>query len=487
MKKRSLAILYCSLLITLGACKKFEYFQTDPNKPTESTPDLLLTSIEAKTFSEVSTSCPLAARQLVNTDGVSANQYYGWQRAGFGDFDQLRQVVKMEQAATRLNKPVYLALAKFFRAYLFMRLSLVYGDIPYSEALQGESKSFTPAYDRQETIFLHILDELKIANNLLTADAGEIRGDIVYSGKIQQWKQLINTFSLRILMSLSLKENNAKLGIQQRFREIVNNPGQYPLMTGNQDNGQLVYVDLKDNRYPFYNSNDLQTAYYLEETFVNLLKGTRDPRLFRFAQKAPQSAALPDNDFNAYGGAKGSATIDENTSRVTAGQVSKIAKRYYNDPVNEPGIAIGYAELQFILAEGVVRKWIGGNAEEYYKKGIQASMEHYKVPAADITAYKAQPAVQLLPGKEMEAIFNQKYISFFMNSGWQLFYEQRRTGLPVFDVSGNGVLNNKRIPKRWMYPEDELNLNRDNVTAAIARQFPQGDDINAVMWLLIKD
>ncbi|HVI46881.1 MAG TPA: SusD/RagB family nutrient-binding outer membrane lipoprotein [Chitinophaga sp.] len=486
MRKLSLAILFF-MVAAFSACKKFEYFQTDPNKPTQSTPDLLLTRIEAIAFNEIGTSAALASRQLTYTDGVDANQYYNWLRSGFDNYNNLRQVVKMEEEATRLSQPVYLALAKFFRAYFFMKLTLTFGDIPYSEALKGANEAFAPVYDKQEDIFLHILDDLKAASNQLAADDGDIRGDIIYGGKKEQWRRLINSFSLRILMSLSLKEGSTKLNVRQRFSEIVNNPSKYPLMAGNVDNGQLVFTDLQDNRYPYYNNNNLQTAFYMEETFVNLLKGYKDPRLFRFAQKATRYAALPDNDFNAYGGAKGSATIDENNSRVVAGEVSKIAKRYYNDPVNEPGIAIGYAELQFILAEAVVRGWISGNVDDYYRKGIQASLEFCKIAPADITAYLAQPAIQLVAGRELEGIFNQKYISFFMNSGWQVFYEQRRTGLPVFDVSGSGVLNNKKIPKRWMYPDGELNLNRQHVSDAIARQYPQGDDINGVMWLLIKE
>jgi hypothetical protein len=35
-----------------------------------------------------------------------------------------------------------------------------------------------------------------------------------------------------------------------------------------------------------------------------------------------------------------------------------------------------------------------------------------------------------------------------------------------------------------MYPESELQLNQQNVTSAISRQYPEGDDINAVMWLI---
>jgi hypothetical protein len=485
--KKLLIITSLFLLTAWCGCKKFESFQVDPNKTTQATPDLLLTYIETRAFNEVASASAFACRQLVFTDGVNNNQYYGWKRAGFDDYNNLRQVVKMEQEAIRVNKPVYLALAQYFRAYYTMRLTLTFGDVPFKDALQGDQDAFMPAYDKQEDIFLAVLDSLKSANNQLAPGVDEIRGDIIYGGNVTQWKKLINVFSLRILLSLSQKENNARINVKQRFAEIVNNPGKYPLFEGNADNGQLKFIDLQGNRYPYYNNNDIQTAYYMEETFINTLKQLKDPRLFKFAQKAPKYAALPDNDFNAYGGVKGSATIDENTIRVTAGEASKIAARYYNDPVNEPGIAVGYAELQFTLAEAVVKGWMNGNADEYYKKGIQASLEFYKIAAADIAAYKLQPAVQLQAGHELEGILKQKHIAFFLNSGWQPFYDQRRTGLPVFDVSGNGVLNDKKIPKRWMYPEGELNLNQQNVTAAISRQYPQGDDVNGMMWLLIKE
>ncbi|ASZ14746.1 MULTISPECIES: SusD/RagB family nutrient-binding outer membrane lipoprotein [Chitinophaga] len=475
------------LISSMISCKKFEDFQQDPNKPTVASPELVLTAIETRAFSEISLSAPLSTRQLAYTDGVDDNQYYGWQRSGFGDYGNLRQVVKMEQEAQRIGKPVYLAVAKFFRAWYFMRMTLTFGDIPYKTALQGAEGELSPVYDSQESIFTAILDDLKAANAALDPAGADIQGDVVYSGKIQRWKQLINSFSLRILMSLSMKENNSKLNIRQRFREIVEDPAKYPLFTGLSDQAQLTFYDLKDNRYPYFNNNNLQTAYYLEETFVQRLQTLKDPRLFRFADKANKYASLPATDFNAYGGVRGSATISENSIKVSSGEASKIAKRYYNDPVNEPGIAFGYPELQFILAEAVVRGWISGDAAAYYKKGIQSSMEFFKVPAADITAYLAQPAIQLVAGKELEMILTQKHISFFMNSGWQSFYEQRRTGLPELDVSGGGVLNNKRIPKRWMYPESEFDRNRNNVQDAINRQYPEGDNINGTMWLLKKD
>jgi hypothetical protein len=483
MKKIILSLLSGMLILQAG-CKKFEEFQTDPNKSTVSTPDLLLTTVEQTAFQSTDLNVALASRQMAYTDAVSNQQYYGWTRGSFANYNNLRQVLKMEQAATAQNKPEYLPLAKYYRAWYFLQLTQMFGDIPYTEALKGEENISTPKYDQQKDLYLNILNELKAANELITSGTPSVLGDIVYNGNMQQWKKAINSLSLRVLMSLSKRVNEPGLEVQNRFAEIMNNPAQYPVYTSNADNAQLKFYDLQDNRYPYFNNNDIQTAEYMEETFINLLKSLNDVRLFSFADKAPKYAALPATDFNAYGGVRGSAPVNENNARTVAGEASKINPRFYRNPVNEPSIALGYAEVQFILAEAVVRGWIGGVASDYYRNGIQASMLFYGIDQNAINQYLGQTQVQLSPANSIQNILTQKYIASFMNSGWQPFFEQRRTGFPVFDVSGAGVLNNKMIPKRWMYPETELQLNQQNVSEAISRQYPEGDNINGQMWLI---
>jgi len=480
--KNLLSLLILIVVLQTG-CKKFSEFQTDPNKSTVATPDLLLNSIEQTAFQSSDVAVAFASRQLVYTDAVSLQQYYGWTRGSYNTYSNLRQVIKMEQAANSQNKPEYIPVAKFYKAWYFLQLTQMFGDIPYTDALKGEENINKPTYDKQENIYLSILNDLKLANSLITTTTPNIAGDIVYNGNMQQWKKAINSLSLRVLVSLSLKENYAKIEIKKRFAEIATAASTYPLMGSNADNAQLKFYDLLNNRYPYFNSNDMQTAYYMEETFVDLLKTLKDTRLFAFADKAPKFSNLPATDFSAYGGAKGSAPVNENNARSVAGELSKVNPRYYNNPINEPSIALGYAEVQFILAEGVLRGWITGDAKDYYEKGIQASMLFYGIDQTAITNYLAQPTVQLGAGTTGIAnVITQKYIASFLNSGWQPFYEQRRTGFPTFDVSGAGVLNNKKIPKRWMYPEPELRLNQENVTAAIASQYSGNDDINGIMW-----
>ena len=231
----------------------------------------------------------------------------------------------------------------------------------------------------------------------------------------------------------------------------------------------------------------MKTDYYLDVSFVTMLQDLKDPRLFVFGKPTPSSNGAV-MDFDSYDGLSGSAPLAENTAKRGAGNASQINDRYAYTAINEPSLLFSYAELQFILAEAVIRGWISGDASTYYTNGIKASMEfsNYNNTYSEqlMNTYIASSEVALEAGREIEQIITQKYISMFMNTGWQPFYEQRRTGFPQFDVSGAGILNDGRIPKRWMYPNDEFVNNRVNVENAIKNQFPEGDDINGTMWIV---
>ncbi len=491
--KKYISISLFLIITIFAACKKFDYFQINPNNPTIADPSLLLPAIERTAFSTISGDAALASRYLVYTQSASNAQYYGWQRSGMG-YGNISQVVKMEKEAARTGKPNYRYIGKFFRAYFIVNMTQTFGDIPYSQMMQSilynnfsDSSATRPVYDKQQDIYRGVLDDLKIASDSLSANSVAIGGDLVYEGNIERWKKLINSFTLRVLMSLSKKEADGSLNIKQRFNDIVSNPAKYPLISSNAENGRLPYYNVTGNQYPFYNNNSMKTDYYLDSTFVDILRELKDPRLFVFGKPKP-SSALPPTDFNAYDGLRGSAPLAVNTAKRGAGNASQIHDRYAYEAINEPSVLMSYAEVQFLLAEAAVRGWIGGNAQEFYKNGIKVSMEfsNFKntYTGTAIDNYVAQPSVVLQAGNEIKQIITQKYISMFMNTGWQPFYEQRRTGFPTFDVSGAGILNGGKIPRRWMYPTDEFNNNRVNVENAVKNQYPEGDNINGVMWIL---
>jgi hypothetical protein len=80
-------------------------------------------------------------------------------------------------------------------------------------------------------------------------------------------------------------------------------------------------------------------------------------------------------------------------------------------------------------------------------------------------------------------IVMQKYIAMFENSGYEGYYNWRRTGIPAFQ-NGSGVGNNGVIPLRWAYPVTEQTQNAKNYTAALSSQGFSADDLNQTMWLL---
>jgi len=152
---------------------------------------------------------------------------------------------------------------------------------------------------------------------------------------------------------------------------------------------------------------------------------------------------------------------------------------------------MGYAELQQILAEAVVRGWISGNAQTYYEKGIRASFSFYETHAKDyagylnenaVAQYLKEPLVDFTQAsgteEQIERIIMQKYLVTFYQGNWDSFYEQLRTGYPDFRRPAG-----TEIPKRWMYPQGEYDNNGANVETAITRQFGAGNDkINQATW-----
>lgn len=469
--------------VSVVSCSRVDNLQDDPNRPKTVDAQNLLPGIEISAFSNIRADAALASRQLAYINGVSRDQYYDFQRGSFGVYDQIKQVGKMVEEANKRGSKEYVALARFFKSYYFISLSETFGDIPYTEAVKTDN--FYPKYDDQKSIYKDVLKELALANTELSDFNKEILGDLIYKGQPLKWRKLINSYRLRILMDLSKRTDDPDLNVKQAFADIVNNPAQNPIMENGEDSGALSFFNFVNNRYPYFNSNELKTAYYMEQSFVDKLKVSKDPRLFKMAERKTSTVGTsPTDPFSFYDGLYGSGDLGENSTKASNGLASRINPRYFDDPVNEPTLLMGYAELQFILAEAAVRGWITGNANTYYLKGINASMNFYKVNPDDANMYVGQSGINLQPGKEIEQIMDQKHTALFFNTGWRIFYDQRRTGFPKFNTDGKGILNNGKIPKRWMYPASEINTNNTNLTNAINKQYPGGDNINETMWLI---
>jgi hypothetical protein len=469
------------IILLFPSCKKYDDFQTNPNQPSTSTPGLLLTGICYSIFYYDNTSASFSDRHLTYYERGNSSQDYSWREGSYDNYNILRQVMQMDSFAAQTGQEQYRGLTKFLRALLFSQITEQFGDIPYSEAMLGLSGNFKPKYDDQESVYKGILQELEDANNLLDDSKGEIKGDIIYGGVASQWKKAANALKLRLLIHLSKKEANTNLNIKTQFQNIISDPGKYPLFTSNDDDARLVFnTSAQNNYYPDFGYLSLGTSISMEKGFIKILKDRSDPRLFAMAEPIPGKDA---GIFANYEGVDGGQTLAD--QQTASSDASRIKSRYHDDKINEPWVLIGYAEQELLIAEAISRGWVagGGTAEEHYNNGITASMKFYGIDDADIATYLAGPDVAFNAGTALDQIAIQKYIALFMKSGYEAFFEQRRTGIPTFNV-GPGTYNDMKVPKRWLYPQTEYDYNPSNLASSLQGQYGGGDDVNGVMWLI---
>ena len=79
----------------------------------------------------------------------------------------------------------YRAVAQVLRAWTFLQLTNLYGDIPYTEY----AESVTPAYDSQEDVLRGLLSELETAESQLRPADDAIEGDLIFNNDISKWKK----------------------------------------------------------------------------------------------------------------------------------------------------------------------------------------------------------------------------------------------------------------------------------------------------------
>lgn len=487
------AIFRSLLIITilLGGCAEdIDEISANPNNATEMYPSMIFTRLSITAFGpEFYGIWPYMNSWMM---GGYRGGYFDWDRRGFsGEYKELGIVKEMVREAERTGEPEYLALAKFFRAYWIFNVTRLFGDVPFSEAAQGKERILFASYDAQEDILAQILTELEEANLELAGFNGTIDGDILYNGNVMQWRKLINTFRLRILINANQKENIKGKKVSELFAEIVYNPSDNPIMESQDDSAVRVENASNTLNNYLYGNNDFITGYKMYTPLVEFMKERQDVRLTYIASPVAQAIeqGLDPNDLNNYLGATPCPQNDENAPLVNQGLISRVNDRYYKEVVGPHHMMIGYPEQEFILAEAALRGWINHDPNEHYLNGIKASFEFYGFSRQEAEEFIQGSLIPLAGSKteQLNKIITQKYINFFMQSGWESYFELRRTGYPDFKayITPNleTLANDGRLPKRFMYPLSELNYNQEKVNEAIAR-LASGDNINTLMWLL---
>lgn len=525
MKKLFYTITLASVFIAGSGCKKeFNSLNTNENKPTSVPAGLLFNGLLNNMYD-----APYGTGERYSQYFLCNYDYYGNNRYDFGagddHYEELKNAGKMIEEAEKSGLPAlnaYSAMAKFFKAYFFTKMSLEMGDIPMTEALQGLN-NLKPKYDAQKTVFINAFALLDSANNelaeLVAAGDNNLQGDIYFGNDLSKWRKVVNTLRLRLLMHLSKKADDTDLNVKAQFNEIVTNTTKYPVMEDMSDNMQFQYVH-PTNDYPMNPDNFGFDAlrYNTSATYIGLLTRLRDPRVFVTAE--PAGAEVADGNsptsFTSFIGADPGEDLGTMYIKANGGQYSLINRyHFYETYTAEPSIQIGYPEMLLNIAEAINRGWLSngplGTAEDYYTAAIKASMNFYGIPESgsftayflqsgspgstalyntydinfDFNTYYNAPEVKYAGNDAtgLTQILEQKYLALFRHSGLESYFTFRRTGVPDFST-GPGTGNSERIPLRFQYPSSEKSANVDNYRAALEAQYGGNDDINAQMWLI---
>lgn len=533
-------LFYIAIALAAASCSKtLSSKETNPNVPSSVPPQLILGTL----LNDIAGNGPQGALggtlswgnvgdwdqyHCQNYD-YYGNNIYSWaaNNATFDPYLVMQNEKQMEmEAKTRGAVAVnpYEAVGRFIKAFYYYNLTSLYGDVPLETALQGPENT-TPTYTTQEKVFAYIFSQLDSANtelaSLIAANDNSLSGtqDIYYGGALTGWQKAVNSFKLRVLVSASHQSADAALNIPAQFANILGNPSVYPIFGSEADDLEFTFNPGGANTYstyPFNPSNfgSIAGRFNMAYTYVNALTTINDPRVFVTCDPAWALVTNVDSpaQYKFFVGASTGLDLGQMYGNASAGDYSYIGRaRYYSNFTGDPDVLVGFKEMCFNIAEGITRGWATGNAETWYQNGITASMAFYGIdvtktnhtalflpPGAnavsqvapyaysfDWNTYYSQPSVKLsaTQATAINQIVLQKYIVCFENSGYEGYYNSRRTGTPAFQ-GGSGVGNNGVVPLRWAYPVGEQTQNAKNWQAAVSAQSFSADDLNQTMWLI---
>jgi hypothetical protein len=392
--------------------------------------------------------------RVTSMDAMWNNLYYAASQA-----NQVQELAIIEE--NQVNQGV----AMVIKAYCFLVLTDLFGDVPFTEALKGPSEgNFTPAYDPQETVYDGALAMLDEAMPLLLSGVGTIDGsmDILYGGDPTKWEKFANSLKFRALMRISGVRN-----VSADLQALVNKGH---LFSSNDDEAKLVYLSASPEANPLFETivDQSRDEHKLSATFVNQLIDYDDPRLPVMCQPAENSGLYVGKP-NGY--------AQTPLPGFAAGDVSAIGEKYLAPEA--PGYFLSYTELLLLMAEAAHNGYISGGdvaAEAYYNAAIQNSLNENGV-GGEFGNYMSDPRVPYNSTNADAQIGLEKWIALFCQ-GFEAWTEWRRTGYPVLTPAAEGYIS--EIPRRLRYESTEVSVNGVNYKAAVASQ--GADELTTRIW-----
>jgi len=480
--KKYISIIAAIFMVGATGCKKdFLSLEVNPNAPSVSTPQYLLTGAEkvaadivnadylhygvwAGFYTSSGNFVPSPALQQYQFTDASFNGAWGDLYANLTNFTTLQN-----QSAADPSQGNYTAIALIMKAYDFEQLVDNFNDVPYTQAFQASTISY-PKYDKGAAIYADLFVQLDNAIGLINSSASTANpgtSDIIFGGTMTKWVKFANTLKLR----LAIRQSNLAAGSTFAAEIAKTSAGGFldDTQGATANPGYVVAVGKESPFYGTYgfdaSSNPTSNnSYYRANAFnISFLSNNNDPRL---AQTWTLVTNPPPGSGQVYrGNVFGDATqflSNSYTSAIGTGLLKSAA---------QDAFLLSPAEACFLLSEGALNGYITGGAvaaQDYYQRGITASFVQLGLTAGAATTYYTQTLVNVgwasSPNKQ-QAIITQKWVALNGYNNLEAYNEYRRTGFPVLPQSADPSAISATLPTRVYYPHTEVTTNGVSLAA----------------------
>ncbi len=511
LKSASGLVLLWVITVSSGCTKKFDEFNTDETKL------LNLTATEfPRLFSRAQAASSFINWRYQYGENLFADLYaqyfyisatYSYDRYSYSSGDaavtwgviytevvpQLKTLMDETDPASAEN-----ALAKIWWVWTFHRNTDYYGPIPYlSAGILGDNVP----YDSQEKIyddfFIKLTEAVSVLNgNTSATPYGDF--DLLYQGDVNKWIKFANTLRLRLALRISeVNPAKAKAEAEAAFASGV--------LTDIADDALLSKTPPVGDDYGGLSSIAVWNEFRMSASMESVLKGYNDPRIGIYFQMTDST--------NGYDGARNGMLSSDvvlpvnsptHNSNVGTRWVSGGGYDWSNVPADQN--ILHAAEAFFLRAEGALNGWnMGGTAEEFYNKGIEASMRQWGITdGAVITAYINSPATPIAPGDyfnsppmndypikwsidpdmQRNQLAQQKWLALYPD-GMEAWADLRRAGVqkiyPVLN-SDNADIPAGKLIRRLTFLDLEKQTNSAGVEAGKAALGGPDKPLTPLWW-----
>lgn len=535
--KITIKIFGLALLIGLAsACDEgFEEMNVHPQNPTDvSTGDLFNQLVASSMFSgnerlylnnsvlmpwtQLGTNYAINGvevdRKLIEAQGVDNvwDSYYRDFLANARELERKLDEYVGDPERNRNRKAMLLIL----RAYRTLRLSDLFGDIPYSEAAQGLNDTYRPTFDNQEAIYTLALEDLKWAADNIVMDGETPSGEAyldygasetLFKNDLLMWKKFANALRLRYAMRMSAVNEGAAQAIVSE------------VLDGNQPLPETLEEEIRYDQSAIeglqitarYWSWQYEPTLRMSTTIMSQMASdftpdgstVYDPRFWVYFETnadgeyvpAPPSPAAG-QDLNIGG------VIYEGQRRAEPDDPSRkddvSGFNYYilQDETGIPEVHVSLNEVHLLKAEAYARGYASGDARAAYDAGIRASVERWydfahsvelwtnppEVPTeAEVEAMLMHPDVAYNPANGLQQIAIQRWLDLIFNPQ-EAYHLLRRTGLiPLEDMQSTETGRAIQIGNRIHYPQSESEFNTVSYQDQVSRM-NGGDLMSTKIW-----